>query len=189
MNEPGRPVYFFPKRYADFVQRLRVLCGFLVLLAFAWLSHPTRVSMLMGLPVSLAGLALRGWAAGYLSKDRQLATGGPYAYVRNPLYAGTLIAALGIVIASRSFWLAVVFAVVFLLVYLPAIELEEQHLTEIFPEYWEYAQRVRRFLPVRKWAAKSARFSWPRYWKNEEYKALVGFALAVAWLIWKASRV
>ena len=94
--------------------------------------------------------------------------------MRNPLYAGTLITALGVVIAARSIWLAVLFAAVFLLVYLPAIELEEQHLRDIFPEYAAYAQRVRRFLPIAKWQGPAARFSGKRYWRNEEYKAALG---------------
>lgn len=143
--------------------------------------------MLAGLPVSVLGLWLRGWAAGHLAKDRELATSGPYAYLRNPLYAGTLIVALGIVIASRNVWLAGIFAAVFLFVYLPAVELEEQHLREIFPEYEPYANRVRRFLPAHKWAG-THRFSWPLYRRNEEYKALIGFALAVGWLCWKLWR-
>jgi protein-S-isoprenylcysteine O-methyltransferase Ste14 len=142
-------------------------------------------SMLIGLPVSLAGLGLRAWAGGHLAKDRQLATSGPYSYVRNPLYLGTLIAALGIVIASRSVVLAVVFCVAFLAVYLPAVELEEQHLREIFPDYDEYAARVNRFLPIRYWDRNRHRFSWALYRKNEEYKALIGFLIAVVWLIWR----
>ncbi len=177
---------FFPKRYADFVQRLRVACGFLLFLAFAWRSHPSRISMLTGLPISVLGLILRGWAAGHLAKDRQLATTGPYAYIRNPLYAGTITAALGIVIACRDVWLAIVFAAVFVLIYLPAIELEEQHLREIFPEYNSYAAHVSRFLPLARWTSVRVGFSGSLYLRNQEYKALVGFLVAVAWLIYRA---
>lgn len=178
--------YLFPKPYADFVQRLRVACGFLLLLAFAWLSRPSVLSMLIGLSVAVVGLLVRGWAAGHLAKDRDLATSGPYAYIRNPLYAGTLIAALGIVIASRAVWLAVIFAAVFFLVYLPAVQLEEQHLREIFPDYEAYGNAVSRFLPARKWSGATRRFSWALYRKNEEYKAAIGFLMAVAWLLWRS---
>jgi protein-S-isoprenylcysteine O-methyltransferase Ste14 len=173
----------FPKRYSDFVQRFRVMCGFLLLVVFAWLAEPTRASLAVGLSVAVAGLLLRGWAAGHLAKNQQLAISGPYAYMRNPLYAGTLITALGVVLAARSIWLAVLFATVFLLVYLPAVELEEQHLREIFPEYTAYARRIRRFLPIAKWQGPAARFSGKRYWRNEEYKAALGFLLAAAWLV------
>ncbi len=138
--------------------------------------------MLVGLPVSLLGLLLRGWAAGHLAKNRELAASGPYAYMRNPLYAGTLITAAGIVIASQSLWLVLIFAAVFLLVYLPAIELEEQHLRTIFPNYADYAARVNRFLPFSKWTNGVTKFSWPLYKRNEEWKAALGFMLAAGWL-------
>jgi hypothetical protein len=52
------------KRYADFVAKLRVPCGFALVIAFGWLSRPTFQSLAMGLPVSIAGLALRAWATG-----------------------------------------------------------------------------------------------------------------------------
>lgn len=176
---------WFPKVYSDFVQRFRVLCGFLLLVAFAWLSHPSRWSILIGLPVCALGLVVRAWAAGHLAKDQELATTGPYAYIRNPLYAGTLVVAFGVVIASRNLSLAVIFTLVFVLIYLPAIELEEQHLFAMFPSYRDYGQRIRRFVPVAHWDGERRRFSWDRYLRNQEYKALIGFVAATAWLLWK----
>ena len=137
----------FPKRYADFVARLRVPAGFVLVAAFAYFSNPSFASLEAGIPVSLAGLALRAWAAGHLAKNRQLATSGPYAYLRNPLYVGTLLVAAGLAAASRSPGLALLFAAVFFLVYLPVVELEEQHLRKLFPEYASYAGRVPAFWP------------------------------------------
>ena len=165
--------------------RLRVAFGFLLLLAFAWLSQPSRLSVLIGLPIAFLGLFLRAWASGHLEKDRQLATTGPYAYIRNPLYAGTVIAALGFVIACRNLWLAIIVAAIFLLVYFPAVELEEQHLRTLFPEYAPYAARVRRFLPVGRWPAAPRQFSWSLYLRNREYQGAIGFVLAVVWLLLK----
>ncbi len=182
------PVYLFPKSYADRVQRLRVAFGFVLLAAFAWLADPSQSSMLIGLPISVIGLLLRAWSAGHLAKNQQLAATGPYAYIRNPLYVGTLIVAVGIVAASRNLWLAVIFAAVFFLVYLPAIELEEQHLRNIFPAYAGYANRVYRFVPIAKWTGGETRFSWALYRRNQEYKALLGFLIAVVWLAWKCWR-
>ena len=157
----------------------------MLLLAFAWLSQPALSSMVIGIPIAVLGLVLRGWAAGHLAKNEKLATGGPFAYVRNPLYAGTLVTALGIVVACRSIALAIVFLVVFLLIYLPVIELEEQHLRHLFPEFAAYAARIGRFVPRRKWSGKSRPFSWSLYRKNQEYKAALGFAIALCWMAWK----
>lgn len=141
--------------------------------------------MAIGLPISWLGLLLRGWASGHLAKDQRLASSGPYAYIRNPLYAGTLIVAGGIVIASRDAWLVIIFAAVFLLVYLPTIELEEQHLRGKFPDYAAYAKSVPRLIPGRRWAVEHRPFSWALYRRNEEYKALLGFLIAVVWLIFR----
>jgi protein-S-isoprenylcysteine O-methyltransferase Ste14 len=182
------PRYWFPKPYADFVARVRVPSGFLLLIAFAYLSRPTRLSILVGLPISVLGLWLRAWAAGHLAKDRQLARTGPYAYIRNPLYTGTLIVAGGILISARDALLGIIFMLAFSLIYLPVIQLEEQHLREIFPAYATYAAQVNRFFPVSKYHAGQARFSWSLYFRNEEYKALIGFLLALGWLLWRCGR-
>jgi protein-S-isoprenylcysteine O-methyltransferase Ste14 len=177
----------FPKPYADAVARLRVPSGFLIVVVFAWFSRPTPDSMAIGIPVSLLGLALRAWAAGCLAKNQQLATGGPYAYTRNPLYIGTLLVAAGLAIASRSMGLTALFVVVFLLVYLPVIQNEEQHLRQLFPEYSAYAERVPALFP--RWTPKFERnlnpFRAALYLKNQEYQAGLGFLAGMLFLLWK----
>jgi protein-S-isoprenylcysteine O-methyltransferase Ste14 len=174
----------FPKPYADAVAKLRVSGGFVLVAAFLWLSAPSPASLEIGLPVSILGLLLRGWAAGHLEKNTTLADGGPYAYVRNPLYIGTLLTAAGLVSASRRWELGVLFAIVFLLIYLPVVELEEQHLRKLFPEYASYAQRVPKLLP-RINGSSSKRFRWSVYRKNQEFQALLGFLAGAIVLIYK----
>ena len=177
----------FPKPYADAVARLRVPSGFLIVAVFGWFSQPTAMSMTIGVPISLLGLALRAWAAGCLAKNQQLATGGPYAYTRNPLYIGTLLVAAGLAVAANSAWLAVLFAAVFLLVYLPVIQNEEQHLRKIFPEYAAYAGRVPALFPRFTPAATQnpSRFRRALYMKNQEYQAGLGFLAGTLFLLWK----
>lgn len=173
----------FPKPYADIVARLRVTCGFILVGAFAWFSRPDARSLAVGLPVSALGLLLRAWATGHVEKNIRLAESGPYAYVRNPLYLGTLLAAAGFAIASRQWPLAVLFAVVFLFIYLPAIELEEQHLQKLFPDFAHYAQRVPALWPTVAAVKKPGRFRWELYVRNREYQALIGYAVGVGYLI------
>jgi protein-S-isoprenylcysteine O-methyltransferase Ste14 len=184
-------VALFPKAYADQVARLRVPCGFLLVAAFAWFSSPTPRSLAWSAPVSLAGLTLRAWAAGCLAKNQSLATAGPYAHIRNPLYLGTLLVAAGLVIASRQAVLAVLFAAVFLLIYLPVIQLEEQHLRKLFPEYAAYAAQVPALWPRlrahQQYPGRNA-FAWRLYLKNREYQAAMGYAAGLALLAWKALR-
>lgn len=180
------PHYWFPKSYADSVARLRVPSGFLLVAAFAWFSHPNTASLLYGVPLSLLGLGLRAWAAGHLAKNQRLATSGPYAHTRNPLYLGTLLVAAGLVLASRSLGLGVLFAAVFLLVYLPVIELEEQHLRRLFPEYADYADRVPALWPQLRAEKSSQPFQRSLYLKNEEYQASAGFLVGLLFLLWKS---
>ena len=175
----------FPKPYGDRVAKLRVPFGFVLVITFAWLSQPSPRSMMIGLPVAALGLLLRGWAAGHLEKNIRLAQSGPYAYVRNPLYIGTLLVALGLVIAARRWPLALIFAAVFLLVYLPVIELEEQHLRQLFPVFRAYSQRVPALLPTLQPLRTSEPFRWELYVRNREYQALAGMVLGVMYLIGK----
>jgi protein-S-isoprenylcysteine O-methyltransferase Ste14 len=174
--------HWFPKPYADTVAKLRVPAGFAMVAAFASFSHPTAKSLAIGLPASLAGLALRAWAAGHLAKDQRLAVSGPYAFTRNPLYLGTLLTALGLASAGHSWGLAILFSALFALVYLPAIELEEQHLSAILPGYAAFAQRVPLLLP--RWPSSLGpdSFSGALYLKNREYQALLGWLIGAAWL-------
>jgi len=180
------PVLHFPKPYADLVARLRVPSGFLLVATFAWLAAPDGRSLAIGLPVSILGLMLRGWAAGHLAKNRNLATSGPYGHLRNPLYLGTLTVAAGLVIAAQRWWLAAIFGAVFLFIYLPVIELEEQHLRRLFPEYAAYAERVPALFPTLTNRGGTERFHWSLYKKNQEYQALAGFLAGAAYLAWRA---
>ncbi|HWB86750.1 MAG TPA: isoprenylcysteine carboxylmethyltransferase family protein [Bryobacteraceae bacterium] len=183
-------MFEFPKRYADAVAKLRVPSGFLIVAAFAWFSKPNMPSLAIGIPVSVLGLLLRGWAAGCLAKNQSLATSGPYAYTRNPLYLGTLLVAAGLVIAARSGGLGILFAAVFLFVYLPVIQLEEQHLRKLFAEYASYAARVPVLWPRLTAHAqnKSNPFRWALYLRNQEYQAGAGFAAGLLFLLWKILR-
>ena len=178
----------FPKQYSDKVAKLRVPFGFVMVAAFLWFSKPTVHSLWYGLPISIAGLALRAWATGHLEKNEQLAVSGPYTYVRNPLYLGTLLTAAGFAVASRQWPLGVLFAAVFALIYLPVIELEEQHLRELFPSYRDYCARAPMLLPAWRPDRAKRRFRWALYRRNEEHNALLGFLAGVAVLLWKALR-
>ena len=89
--------------------------------------------------------------------------------------------------AGQSWWLAALFAVYFLAVYLPVIGEEESHLRQLFPAYEDYAQRVPRLLPRLTPAYRGGRFQWALYRRNREYQALLGFLLGAAVLAGKLS--
>lgn len=174
----------FPKPYADFVQRFRVPGGFLLLGSFVLLSQPSWQAIVRGIPLILLGIALRVWAAGHLEKNQSLTISGPYAYTRNPLYLGSLIVTAGFVVASRSWVLGAVFASAFVLIYLPVIQQEADHLTKLFPGYAEYASRVPLLLPKFGPAGRLP-FRWDVFRTNKEHKAILGMLFGIVVLVAK----
>ena len=173
----------FPKRYAELAARTRVPAGFLVAVLFLALARPSWPSLAMGGGVALLGMALRAWAAGHLAKYQKLSTSGPFAHLRNPLYAGTMIVGLGFAISGARIGIGVLLVLFFALFYLPVIEEEERYLRSRFPDFAEYEKRVPRFWPkLRAQHANGAPFRFALYRQNREYQALAGFLLVMALL-------
>lgn len=169
-------------------RRVRVPLGFASAALYLWLASPSWRSILLGSIVVLPGLILRALASGYVEKNEQLTTTGPYAYTRNPLYLGSLVLAAGFAVAARSGWIVLGMAVLFVAVYLPVIRAEEAFLRERFPEFADYARRVPRLLPRWTGAGSSGKFAWDLYWKHREYNATLGaialIGLLVAKFLW-----
>ncbi len=181
------PQRLFPKKYAELAARTRAPFGFAAAALFLWLAEPAAASLAAGGSVAACGLGVRAWAAGHLRKNRRLAVSGPYAYVRNPLYLGTLTVGVGFALAGARPALGVLLTVFFLALYLPVIEEEEAHLHKILEGYGEYAARVPRILPALRPRYRSqAPFSAALYRENREYEAALGFAAGMLALAWKA---
>jgi len=160
------------------LQRWRVPLGFAAAVALVVFAHPDWRSLAIGLPVGLAGLALRASASGHIRKNDALATTGPYSHTRNPLYLGSALLALGLLIAANQVWLGVAAMACLLAVYLPVIMAEERFLAERFGEaFTEYAARVPRLVPrLRRGRGDGGgEFSMALYRRHREYQALIGF--------------
>ena len=125
-----------------------------------------------GLGLLLLGLGLRVWAAGFAGRHTRtskiegskLATSGPYAHVRNPIYLGSVILGYGIVLLIGDRRLLVPCTLTFLTLYFGLIPAEEEFLSRKFEEeYQAYRLRVPRFLPRISRTAVTAvktRFDW-----------------------------
>ena len=176
-----------PDTYAAWAARWRVPVGFAAGAVYLVFSQPTPRSLLVGGAVALVGLLLRAWAAGCLDKNRDLATAGPYAYTRNPLYLGSALMGAGFALAAGSWLIAGVFAGVFLLIYWPVIRREEAFLRSQFGDRYErYAAAVPLFLPSPFVAQlDSLKFSRQHYIENREYEAALGYAAALVFLALK----
>ncbi len=170
------------------LQRIRVPLGFIFAAVFLVAARPTVITIAAGAGISVIGLFVRGWASGHIRKAATLATGGPYAYTRNPLYLGSLLLGLGFTIASGVWWLALLFFVLFLGLYLPVIRIEAEDMHNIFGEAFdEYEQNVPALIPrLTVWKNTDGKFDFRLYMQYREYRAALGLIVAVGVLAAKA---
>ena len=166
----------FYRRWKQVSRRIRVPLGFLFVLFYFWFAWPSAESLLASLVLVMPGILLRSYASGYVNKNAELATTGPYAYTRNPLYLGSILIAFGFAVAARSLWIAIALAVLFLVIYWPVILGEEEYLRAHFAGYAEYTQQVPRLLPKLYARRKTpgGEFSFDLYRKHREYNSLLG---------------
>lgn len=163
--------------------RWRVPLGFLIGAVCLVLAAPRTWSITTGALLALAGLLWRAWAAGHVRKNERLATSGPYAHTRNPLYFGSFLLGAGFSLATARLELAVLFIVFYLAVYWPVMHAEADHMVKLFPnEYAGYAQAVPLFFPrITPWSGRERlRFDWQLYLRYREYRALIGMVAALA---------
>lgn len=160
--------------------------GFVFAAVFLWLARPSWKTMAVSLMLVLPGLWLRGYASGYVRKDAELTTTGPYAHTRNPLYLGSMLIAFGFAVAAARWEILVVLAALFAAIYIPTIQSEETYLRAHFAGFERYAQAVPRLLP--RWgaavvgdvsvseeeASDRGRFSAELYMRHHEYNSAMG---------------
>ncbi len=183
-DNEGRPQPRLP--WDRVARRIRVPLGFVFAALYLYFARPTPVLLWCSLLLVVPGLALRGYAAGYVRKNAELTTSGPYAYTRNPLYLGSMLAAFGFTLASHRWQLVVLLAVLFAVIYLPVILSEERYLRAHFSGFDIYAAQVPRLLPRMTPAASNqlrGSFSAALYRRHREYNAAVGAALLYAVLL------
>ena len=106
----------------------------------------------LGLALFLVGWVLRIWAQRHLAYRLKipmaLTSCGPYACVRNPIYLGNILMALGAVAASETMWMLPVTLAWCVSVYVPAVRYEEQRLARQYgAAYGAYAEAVSRWVP------------------------------------------
>ncbi len=173
------------------IERWRVPLGFLCAALFILLARPGPITLMFGGALSVLGLSIRAWAAGHIRKNTALATSGPYAYTRNPLYLGSFFLGLGFSIGAGRWLLGILFAGLFLGIYFPVMRVESTTLTEIFGDcYKRYAAEVPlfvpRFMPYRDAAAEATEFDSGLYMRYREYRAAYGLLIAWGLLAFKA---
>ena len=175
--------------YGARLQRFRVPLGFVMAALYLAVAprYATPLTVAVGGAIAFVGVLVRAWAAGHIVKNDRLATTGPYAHTRNPLYFGSFLIAAGFAVAAHWSLLLLVIGF-FVAVYVPVIDREKGHIRGRFPDsYDEYARNVPAFvprpLPWRGPANEPAPFSGRLYMRHGEWRAALGFAAAITYLI------
>lgn len=151
-------------------RRLRIRLLWLLVFPYLWLTTPTPALLALGSALAVAGLALRAWAAGTILKNSRLVMTGPYAYLRNPLYAGSLLAA----------------AFLYVCLYAPTMAHEETELERRFGDsFRRYRSNVPALVPRRTpYRPDEPRagdgFRWALYRRHREWQSLLTLAAVFA---------
>ena len=117
----------------------------------------------MGIILVFFGFIIRITARGYKAEKSPqgnfLITDRIYSLLRHPMYLGTFLIGLGIILVLFRLWLLLFFLLIFLSIYIPQINKEEKKLLVKFgKKYKLYCKKVPKFFP-----RLSSLFKNPRY--------------------------
>lgn len=141
-----------------------------------------------GALVTLGGEWLRLWAAGHLRKNKQLTTTGPYSYVKNPLYIGTLLITIGYSAMAQNIYIMIGGFVWFFIYYAPYKKKQEnEKLVGSFGDAWTvYDKAVPDYLPrLTPYPGRgSNRWSYEVVKENSEHETAIGVFIGFAVLLY-----
>lgn len=164
--------------------RYRVVAGYAAGLVVFLFARPTPRSVLLAVPCLFLGEAVRLWASGHIEKTERLATGGPYAHTRNPLYVGSALLALGVALACASQPAAAAIALYLLAFYPTVIREEAEFLRRKFEDVYDaWAREVPVFFPrLSPGGPRASHFSWAQVARNREWRTALALPIVVALL-------
>lgn len=191
----------------EILYKKRVFLGFLFGFSFIIFSRPSSIlALILGILIAMFGETIRILAAGFIIKNDELSTEGPYSIVRHPLYFGSFIMGLGLclsIFSIKHIVSAMIFLIAYLVlffgVYIPVLKKEEQVLTEKYGQkYLDYKANVPMLFPTfsefkgdsRKCSCRfdsknTKEFDKKIFMNNKEYRALLGLAAIVVILFAK----
>jgi len=176
------------KSIIEIIIRYRSFVGILCLITILYLSEPSPRSVAVGFFLIIMGMFFRAWTAGYINKDVELATKGPYSLTRNPLYFGNFILGLGIAVAGNNIYSYTIFFGFYLAFFPFLMVLEHQRLKRRFgKEYEDWSKNSHTFIPKIK-RIKERDFNISYYMKNKEYRVLYFSLFVIAVMILKLLR-
>lgn len=161
--------------------------GLLLMPVYALLCRPLPGLFLAAAVLAVVGALVRLYASGYITKNQELATVGPYSLVRHPLYTGNLLLLAGFTLASGLWWAVLLSALFWWFYYPTAIEYEDRKLRRIFGQPcadWQQATPavIPSGLVPKRGGSWSLRTSMSR---NAEPLVLAYSAFWLGWIYWR----
>ena len=188
------PLTGLPRLIRDlrYVEPARQGIAVLLILLYTYTAVPLPALAAVGLPIAFLGGVVRWYASGFIVKNQQLATDGPYRFVRHPLYSGNILLVLGFGLAGSRWWALPLAALFFWFYYPPAIEYEDRKLQSLFGAAWEaWAARTPALVP--RFGAIAPAGADDRRWslavsnaRNGEIVFLLLCIGGIAWVAWRA---
>lgn len=167
---------------------------------FVW-TNTLEGGLRLGIVLAMLGELVRLWANGYVGtvkvnwtqswhgqdKVGMLVTGGPYAFVRNPLYFGSLLITAGLCVIAGQLWLSAVAVGAFLFVYTRKIAQEERVLADECGEaFARYRAAVPRLIPTwRRYGDRRGAWHWGGIWTSREWKTCIWVTIAIILLYFR----
>jgi len=181
----GLPGIIREIRYHEFS---RQAVGILLIAVFSYWATPVEELFWAGCVVALLGILVRLWASGFVVKNKELATTGPYGMVRHPLYTGNILMLIGYSLASGSWWPWVVGAFFLWFWYPPAISYEDKKLHKIFGDAWlQWSRSTPALVPKTLSPGSSEHTGWSfaKSLKQNWEPVIVVYSLFWLWWIWQ----
>jgi protein-S-isoprenylcysteine O-methyltransferase Ste14 len=189
-HEGSAPIPIFDVQKWTF--RMLIAAAFAV--ALLVLAKPHERPYLLAPGAILAGLGclIRIWGTGHLRKNKVLACGGPYAFVRHPLYVGTFFILVGLGLMGGNDWvllgLLLPAVLIYLFYYAPKKErVESARLEKNFgEEFVAYRKAVKSYFPrLTPYPDRKGRFSWEGVRMNREYLITIAVVFGAAVILVK----
>jgi protein-S-isoprenylcysteine O-methyltransferase Ste14 len=166
----------------------------ILIVLFCLTAAPQSLLIAIGLPIALVGQIVRLYASGFIVKNQELATDGPYRFVRHPLYTGNILLVVGFALAASRWWDLPVALFFFWFYYPPAIEYEDRKLQRIFGPVWDqWSARTPALMPRLGAAARPGQGD--RRWslgvstlRNGELVFVLFCIGGAAWIVWQTWR-
>ena len=172
-------------RYHEFS---RQAIGIVLLAVFVIWASPRPEMFWIGAVIALLGILVRLYASGFVMKNKELATDGPYAFVRHPLYTGNILMLVGFCLANGQIWPWLVGAFFLWFWYPTAISYEDNKLERIFGDSWRaWSANTPALMPRHVSGNQSSENHWSfiKSMRQNWEPVIVVYSLVCLWWLWK----